>query len=506
MKIKKMSENMNKKLKFFRHLFSILLFAFFGTTVTPSFVRAEDDSEFCNLFHELDLIDKIGNGEDGVEMSIDELMVDINDDVINDELTRSAVDGISLWGRTAGSRGRNPLYSYPNRVSSFDRDGFYSNLFFNRSHRIDVAPALLLSDQATNLIHEFLGNGDDIESEDFGTMIKLLPYVLDMTAQEHRFGSYLQYVHSFDPFVFQLEVPFFVIEKNYWLEGKKKRADLQKLIDELDGLEGGALYKIKAGLGDTKLKFGYKAIDADRCKLNVGFSSTIPTSGIRAAKKPSFERGVNYGDDRQKLINGLLKVGRQIMIEPKLGQGAWGLGTFLDANVSFFKDKLDVWGRLSWDYLFNVSDYRFLPTITNVSLADLFSITQADGIPSDFPLDDIFPHMVKMRINPGMIYNATIGTKYHITNNWKIGVGYDLYIQHAEKVKNIRAYDIENSLLRVDNALAGRVIQHKIFGDISYEKKGKHVDWLVSLGADKTIATSRASKDWTICAKLGFRF
>ena len=98
-------------------------------------------------------------------------------------------------------------------------------------------------------------------------------------------------------------------------------------IGEID-LEG-EFARILIGLGDTKLKFGIKAIDFRDLNINLGVSTILPTAtGILLDghfKKPHNADFHGFGDEIEKA--------RDIFLKPELGSnGHFGGGLFLEGK------------------------------------------------------------------------------------------------------------------------------------------------------------------------------
>jgi hypothetical protein len=425
-------------------------------------------------------------------------------DVIEDSIpTRGSIDMFDLWNRTGGVRTRDPLCMLPTKRMTTDNRSFYATGFINRSYKIGIAPSLLVSDRFINVVRDFL-DGIDPEEEDLGMVVQLFPYILDMTIQEHRAGFYLQYGRSFDNWVAQVDIPLLVVERNFWLSGKNNRKDLTTLLDELGGISGG-VFKTKEGFGDSRVQFGYKVIEEEHLKLNMGLNVVAPTSKLGFGRKTTCSVNVKTGDSREALLDGLVGAGRQVMLEPSLGQGAWGLGSFLDLNFDVIDNTVEIFNRFSWHYLFPIKEERYMPSQNPVSTTDLLEISSDDGIPSNFPLNDIIPHRASFRSCPGAILHDAVGA-YLRLNHWKFGVGYDCYIQLAEKIRGAHAYTIDDSLLNVESVRGTRVTQHKVFSEIVHEKKGRDRDLLFGLGGDFTFASCNAPKDWSLHFKMGLKF
>jgi hypothetical protein len=458
--------------------FGALFFSFASST----FLLSMDD-EFDDFFSLLD--------------------VDMPDAIEDSVPTRGSVDMFDLWRKTGGVRTRDPLCMLPTRRMTTDKQTTFNTAFVNRSYKIGIAPSLLVSDKFINVVRDFL-DGIDPEEEELGMVVQLFPYILDMTIQEHRAGVFLQQGYVCDNWVAQFDLPILVAERNFWLSGKNNRKNLTELLQELGGTEG-RVYKTKEGFGDSRLQLGYKLVDEDHFKLNTGLNVIIPTSRIGFARKTACDVNVQVGDSREALLDVLVDAGRQVMLEPSLGQGAWGLGSFIDTNFDLFDNTLEVFNRFSWHYLFSVREDRFVPSQNPVSTIDLLEISSDDGIPSNFPLMDVVPHRISLRSHPGAVFNEAIGC-YLRFNDWKFGVGYDYYIQLAEKIRSTRSYNIDDSLLNTESVRGNRVTQHKIFSEIVYKKQGIENNWLLGFGGDFTFASCNAPKDWSVHFKLGFTF
>ena len=431
---------------------------------------------------------------------------------VTDELIRLSPDEdiaeLSFWGKTHGARSRDPLFLVPHRRLMFDKTGLSGHIFFNMSNRLPISPNSVLSIEALDLLSKFSELSTTFgvdEIGDFGTLFKTLPYVRKMTAQERRIGMFLSGGLSKKRYSIQIEQPILLGERNYWLEDKKDRQALQDIINDLDGVSKSSVYTVVLGLGDTKLRLGYNPVNNDYIKMSVGAEGIIPTSRL-FYQKPNNSLETVPGAERNALLTDLLNVGRNILIEPDLGVGHWGLGLFFELKTQIIPKRVDFWGRFVFDYLFKGDQYRFMPSRQKVSFDALEDLALDTEIPEDFPVNDLFPYMVKTSVTPGHFFNVTTGLDVKLYKNWMLGFGYDFYLQGSEKIIKVRDNTIDESLLVLEDVTDARVLQHRVFGDLSYTHKGKRRDWMFGVGGDMTFAHEGSNRDWTVHGKIGITF
>ena len=416
------------------------------------------------------------------------------------------LDAIKLWGKTGGYRSRDPLYLMPQRKLSCDKSGLSCNFFFNRSSSLPVRPNTVLQTDGINLLLGFIDGGVVPlgDQQDTESLMKIFPYLDDMTIQEHRVGGFFQFLFNYKKWVMHVDLPVFLSEKNFWVRDRRLRQDLLDVLSESANGSGGAV-RTRFGLGDTRLRLGYKLRDSDRLKIVSGVEGILPTSRW-GRKHPKNIIKTEAGSTRKQLLEDLLNVSKHIMLDPKLGTGHWGIGGFFDMRFSIIPDKFDLWMRFSYSHLLSQNEDRFMPTPLLMPVGDLGLLFTSDVVPADVSLTPLFPQLVTAKVSPGDIFNATLGFDWKFAKNWKLGVGYDYYNQQREEISSIFAPDIDDSLIIVGDAIASKIVQHKIFGDISYTKKGKKIDWNFGIGGDTTFSSRGAGRDWTLFAKIGISF
>jgi hypothetical protein len=391
------------------------------------------------------------------DISLDELAADIGIDLSGgDEPDRigealktkmpkmpEKITDLSFWKRTHGARTRDPLFLIPTRPLIFSKNGITATAFFNRSSRLPVYPGVVFNLASLGVLESMTNMSGQFSSSEIGsfdTLFKTLPYIRKMSVQEHRLGIMLNGGFSWNRLSFQMTLPLIFAERNYWLSTKNEREGLLKILETLGTDSKGGAYKTTFGLGDTKLRMAYNVAKNDRIKSAIGISVTAPTSKL-FEKKPGKIIKSTAGASRNGLIGDLLAVGKHILINPKLGTGHWGVGGFWEFDVALVQDKLNFWGRLSYDHLLAGREERFMPSNKMISQDAFIDLAlSGDTISEDFPVADLFPVLTSVSVSPGDIYNATLGLNWKLNKKWNMQFGYDFYMQGAEKINKIRCY------------------------------------------------------------------
>jgi hypothetical protein len=124
---------------------------------------------------------------------------------------------------------------------------------------------------------------------------------------------------------------------------------------------------------------------------------------------------------------------------------------------------------------------------------------------SDFVKQYLFPSSYLTTVYPGGVFNGVLAASTDI-KKMRLSLGYDFYLQQSEKIKKIHNTNVTLEQLRVEDAQAPLVYQHKVFAEALYLKKFKRCNMAWGLGGDVTVASSGIGKDWTAYAKLTASF
>ena len=402
-----------------------------------------------------------------------------------------------LWEQTNIPNGRDVLYLMPYKITNLQAGGIFINFFFNSTNRMKVTLDEVFNAESINLalkgIVELLSS-----SSNSAELTRIAPLLKKMTLQERKAGALIQAGVTRGPFAVQLHTSVLFSERNFWLS-KQDRQEIRALIlrtfPEATSIEEGQFYKIKVGLGDTRLKVGLNLLNLRKIQADVGFEGIIPTSDITSNHR--IKRGIVT--DPNKLLPILLDRTQRLILEPRLGnRGHFGFGIYFESKMNFWNDAINIWNRLSFDHFFKNDEDRLLLFKKTLLPEDL----TCDNL-TQFLREYVVPSVFRVSVLPGSIVSAIIGLDYKI-GDCRLGFGYDYYLQRRERFLNI--VDGNRDELLLGNATAPLAEQHKFFIESLYVKKYKRSQLHIGFGADATIASTNIGKDWTIYFKLGLSF
>ncbi len=425
-----------------------------------------------------------------------------------------------LWISTKPEKGRDILYLMPSKITSIEYGGGSCNLFFNMTPKMHLTGSNLL-------------NIDQVNSQQLGALLAaapltinnpdqvglLLPFLKKITIQERKVGPYFQFGLVHKSFLLQLHTSLQMGERNFWLNKHDQdeiKALNQLIFGESQQYDERNLYKIRAGMGDTRVKIGLNALNAKKIQTDVGLECIIPTS--RSTRKFLPETSdAPLTDDATVFdltTNGLLTV-RDYLLNPELGNGGhFGLGFFLESKINLFSNLVELITRASFDKFFAADEQRLMLQKKTLTAGSLLldpripgnTDALAQSLVVDFAKQYLIPFPYHVSIEPGGIFNGIM--ILHIPyKKWDLRYGYDFYFQQAERFKQIYASQDVLPLLDSERAHLGTVIQHKISSETTYRIKNfNNINLDIGLGGDTTISAHNIGKDWTIYLKFASEF
>lgn len=430
--------------------------------------------------------------------------------VIADLLLKANITS-PLWNNTAVPAGRDILYHFPySRVTGVEYGGFAFNFFFNMTDQMKVTGADVFNFDNLAAIHGLI---DGISEQD---VEQLLPLFKKITLQERKAGIFIQGGFIKGPFTLQLNTSLQMGERNFWLN--KRDADAIKSLfgEEFEGasFDERELYKIRYGMGDTRVKFGVNTVNMTSFQTDIGFESILPTS--RLSYTPSLKLGIvqaPFTEEESIQENGViaLKAIRDNLLNPRLGNdGHFGFGCYVESKVGIFHNLAQLWVRASYDHLFPNEEDRLFLFASTVTQADLMTVDGNDekdqAIVNAFIRENIFPSSFKSTVYPGGVTNIVCAINADITRRWRGAFGYDYYAKKREFIKTIYNTSVDIQELNLDIAQSPAVSQHKIFAEALYHNKKEKSDWAVGLGGDITVANINIGADWTLYFKIASSF
>lgn len=414
-----------------------------------------------------------------------------------------------LWNNTKAPAGRDILYLLPYKITAVEYGGISVKMYFNMTDRLHVTANDLLN---------VAGNQDLIEN--FGLIPgslstqevnQLLPLFMKMTFQERKTGFLIQSAFLKGPFTIQLHSSIGLAERNFWLNNRD--ADTIKAVFAAKFKGGGdfnekEFYKIRIGMGDTRLKVGLNTINMTSFQTDVGFEAIIPTSRLSYTPKVKIGLAQTHFDDDKLATSALntLRGVRDYLINPRLGNnGHFGLGCYLESKVGIFHEAAQLWMRCSYDVLFPGTEDRLFLFKKTLSPNDL-SLRSSEATINDYVRQYVFPSSFKANVVPGGILNIVTAASMDLSKKWRWAFGYDFYAQQDELINQLYNTNVDLQSLRVEDAQSSSVVQHKVFTEIMWHKKTKNKDFGLGLGGDVTLASKGIGEDWTVYFKIASSF
>lgn len=492
------------------------LFKYFMVCVLAfGLVQAEGFESFMDLDDiPLDVIDRVDDNDD----------LDSQTRMSNTELVSAAVafQGITapLWNYTKAPAGRDILYHMPYKMSSIQYGGIVADIFLNVTNKMNVTSGSILSLQSQEewLKSVFLLFMEAMPENEASSVVPLLQHI---TISEYKIGAYLQGGFVKDFFNIQIHLPVLVGIRHFWLS-KRDQNELKSIFSKYENepLDQSEFYRIRYGFGDTRLRLGCNTLNMTDFQTDVGLEFILPTSKlsnnpkIRSNPDDLFSqiKEGNPGDkenkDLQDGMSSILKNVRDYMIDPRLGNGYFGVGTYIESKFDVFHDLAHLWMRASYDKFFPDVEYRlfmFKQAMDPNDLKGKGPDELRNGLMQDFVRQYVFPASFKSEVYPGGIFNFVFAVST-LVKHVNLALGYDYYAQQRERIR--RLYNTTTSLqdLRVNDAESNNTEQHKIFAEASYVKNLKRADLGFGLGGDVTVHSSGIGEDWTVYFKISGTF
>jgi hypothetical protein len=426
-----------------------------------------------------------------------------------------------LWITTKPEKGRDILYLMPSKITSIEYGGGSCNLFFNMTSKMYLTGSNLL-------------NIDQIDSQLLGALLGLiplpagiqnpnqigllLPFTKKITIQERKFGPYFQtgFVHG--AFILQCHTSLQVGVRNFWLN-KRDQEEIRQLNELIFGesqqFDDSNLYRVRVGLGDTRVKLGLNALNSKLLQTDVGMECILPTSRSSRKTLPEVDVDSSLNDDTtifKAAFDSLFNI-RDYLLTPEIGNGGhFGLGFYLESKFNLFNGLAELITRASFDKFFESEEQRLMLQKKSVTAADLVAIpvgatpAEALALVTKFAKQYLIPLPYKVDIEPGGIFNGIMILNIPY-KKWNFRYGYDFYYQQAEQFKKVYADADTLPLLSVERARVGSIIQHKISSETTYRiKKFNNINLDLGFGGDTTISAHNIGKDWTMYVKIASEF
>lgn len=281
-------------------------------------------------------------------------------------------DGINLteplWASTKPEKGRDILYLMPSKITAIEYGGLSCNLFFNMTSKMHLTGSNLLNIDQINkeLLPALIGPLGIANIANINQSKALLPFTKKIIIQERKIGTFFQTGFVKGAFILQVHTSLQIGIRNFWLN-KKDQEEIKQLNKLLFGesqqFDESNLYRIRAGLGDTRIKVGLNALNSTNLQTDVGLECILPTSKSSKKSLVAIDSNKILGDDESTLktsINALFNV-RDYLLSPEIGNGGHtGLGFYLESKYNLFNGLAEIISRVSFDKFFTANEQRLM--------------------------------------------------------------------------------------------------------------------------------------------------
>lgn len=428
-----------------------------------------------------------------------------------------------IWQRTSPVRSRDPLYLIPlSKTVTNGIGGFFVTPFYNSGKKIvtpiDSHIQFDLNETLVNSLISIALQQLNTTIDNVFTIRDFINYLNKFDIEERKSGFAFQFAIPWDWGFFQLDSNVLIVERNFiTTPAVEKRlremftkfvsGGIESLFDEKEEFA-----RILFGIGDTRLRFGFKPLDFPGFRFNGGVSLIIPTASsvtlnghFKKAKNPNLNR----------LVDPFMKAAQDILLTGSLGNdGHYGAGIYLNLKVPIFRNKLLFHGFFSYDrysssrisisHLFTSKENRLFMQRQTVTREDVERDASSNLIAQAFYDQYLIPSPYQVTLNPGGVLELTLVLDGRV-GNFGFRGGYDLFIKQHEVLEKLHS-STNIGALRINDGLSISFEQHKLMAEFSYDYRGAEVPLQFALGADCSIASKGIENDWTIYGRIGSTF
>jgi hypothetical protein len=374
-------------------------------------------------------------------------------------------------------------------------------------------------------------------------------------AEERRIGIYAGFWKTlWRSFIGGLEIPLYVVERNYNLLPEDQQAIKENFAEIATGLGYGPntgtqkeveqaaikyLAESRLGIGDTRLTLAWHALNTDRIKLALGLQAIIPTastfttsiigSDFKAvlrrrtidiekfassltAPPEEGEKTSNQDDIFSEAQDLLLQSANQagaLILATDLGEEQrFQLGFLVQPSIRIDQNvALIASCTINWQLPKHTS--RFILEQQNPNDFD-DSNFDPDGKSEeecrravDFlsarATNWVFPQKYCVHLNDLIEAHIMAGALFTFTDTWSVTLGYDYWTKDRESLTSIRQTCVNVDLHTIKSSLALKptASQHTVFTKIHYTKFKELYDISVNFGANFFVVSKNTSDTYT---------
>ncbi|GEM_PF-3402409 len=432
----------------------------------------------------------------------------------------------------------------------------YGTLFYNQMFHANFTKC------GTHITDYLNVAEDDALIGELESLIPFVPEVLPLfnqaRLQQRRLGIMLGASKCFGNLRFNVAVPLFYQELNFYLTQ-----------DQVDALNGAAFFGAdqpipipdnpqnegfsvfdpntfierhllsdKVGLGDIRLYLDYMLFDDTCCPVRLGGQVTLPNNTVirHSILGSNFDKcypgpGLSFN----QLLT-LQCISDQMSDDPLILQAKNDLAALGQSYALQFLDRLsstviqNSLGQRQVSYGFLGEAFVALTNYTNLCVffewdqfvkghedrAVRLAITPSESLERDYTnpalaqdnltflqqrlINILFPPIANLTVKQGDIIKA----RFYTQTNWRVfqwNVGYDLWYQDKERVLTCNTCALPTAQLDIKTAGKPAALQGKIFGGFNVQRHPEYYEtfgWRAGLKGEATVNNYGIGKDWLV--------
>jgi len=379
---------------------------------------------------------------------------------------------------------------------------------------------------------------------------RVLSLFCNTKIQERRAGLFMGFMGSIRKLHVTLQVPFYYVIRNFFLNDKERKAIEKELgpvnpgeTNEAEALAFARKHLVsdRLCLGDTRFSIDYPINDNGGIDFRLGVFTDIPTSvsmvkGLYGEvfcpikKRPTvdfanlLDLAGGSEEDREQAVSFARRFGLNVLdglssmlVDTHLGDRRhFGLGLFVRTHTPLscilnrgWTQNLFFKGRISLEYLFPAKECRwFIEKCNPVAFSRFDKYRSGDTVDEQVADEDLsflekrlvdmlFPYVYETNVRPGFIFMWT-SKLTHESKRWGIHVGSDIWVQSREQLSDICCPTYQKTLLDIERSRRPWAYQWTLLGSLFFKSKRKKSTLYIGLSGEKTVASSGIGKPFKV--------
>jgi hypothetical protein len=365
---------------------------------------------------------------------------------------------------------------------------------------------------------------------------RLLSLFHNMTIEQRQFGLMFQGGYGGECFSWNIMLPFYYLERNFFLTDAEQRRIREELGDNQDSEMSFAkkhLISDKLGFGDLRFSIDRTMYHSPRWRLNLGGQITAPSAfcvkrGLYGSA--FFKRSSRPTLDILSLLESALPPATPTdalaefqrfgfntidnlsanLLEAPLGNKSVGLTAYIKNKSTLATFIPMPWAHevrlksiIRVEYEFPYREKRNFVDNKNPAAFDALNFNDSAQAGTNLLfletkfVDFFFPYVFDTKVHPGIIVQWT--SLYGVCRNcWDYSFGTDTWAKSKERLTNICVPANHQGIPSFDKAPAPFSYQAKVWMSGCYKAQRDHYDFVLTLDGDYTFASSGIGADYSL--------